>query len=250
MQAVHPSAVVAREETPSRPRLQRIGGAGAVLLGAGSIITWVVFLISVKAFGHQPMVIGKVGQSYDYLQVMLPLLLPLTLLVSAASLVALQFVRALEERLRSTSPTLSPIASLYGQVGLVAFQVMLLAFFFIEFRFVAGSGRQAVEGLIPAFFVVYSVAGLVAALFLAVWIFLVSWMARGDGGLPRVLRYLGFLAAVVLVMGEFEEFGPDHPVEVFLVGTSLLTGIWLVWAGALLWLRPLPSRPHVQADLP
>src|ERR1700694_2390459 len=149
MQAVHPSAVVAREETPSRPRLQRIGGAGAVLLGAGIIITWVVFLISVKAFGHQPMVIGKVGQSYDYLHVMVPLLLPLALLVSAASLVALQFVRALEERLRSTSPALSPIASQYGYVGLVAYQLMLLSVFFIEFRFIAGSGQPAIEGLIP-----------------------------------------------------------------------------------------------------
>jgi hypothetical protein len=225
--AVHPRKAAGE-------RLQQVGGAGAILLGAGGIVTWVAFLLSVKAFGHQPMVIGKVGQSYDYLQATLPFLLPAALVMSAISLVGLQFVRAVEERLRSNWPTFSPIVSLYGYVGLVTYQVMLLGLFFIEFRIPAGSGRQAIEGLIPGFFVVYSVAGLVTALFLGVWIFLVNWMARKGSELPRVLRYLGFLAAVVLVIGEFVEFGPDHPVEVFLVGTSLLTGIWLIWAGAVI----------------
>ena len=34
MQAVHPSAVVARQEIQSRPGLQRIGGAAGVIFGA------------------------------------------------------------------------------------------------------------------------------------------------------------------------------------------------------------------------
>lgn len=226
-----PAAGAIRSDDRANSRLHEVGGLGAAVLGAATIVTWVAFFVAAHFLDHPPIVIGKVGQSYDYLHAMLPVLLPLAILVSAASLVALQFVRALEERLRSTSPALSPIASMYGYVGLVTYQVMVLSLFFIQFRFLAGSGQAAIEALIPGFLVVYSVAGLVTALFLAVWIFLVSWMARRDGGLPPALNYLGFLAAVVLLSGEFLEFGPDHPVEVFLVGTSLVTGVWLIWAG-------------------
>jgi hypothetical protein len=227
-----------QSERSAAERLQRAGGAGGALLGAGSVLTTVVFLLSAIAFGIKPMVIGKTGQSYDYVHAMLPWFVPLVIVMSVLSLVALVFIPALNERLHAGSPALSQIAIMSGYIGIVAYQVMLLSYFFIELRMIAGTPRPAIEELFPGFFVLYSSAGLVAALFLAVWVFLSSWMARAGNALPRGLRYLGFLAAVALVNGEFGEWGQDHPVEVFLVGLSLLTGIWLIWAGTLVWLKP------------
>ncbi len=209
-------------------RLQQAGGAGGVLFGGLNVIATILFILSVVAFGLKPPVAGKAAQSYDYVQAMLPVFLPLALLLSAAGILALLFVRALDERLRPASATLSSIAALYGYVGLVILQLDFMSLFYMQQTIVAGTARKSVEELFPALFLLDSVADLVGSLFLAVWIVMVSSIALRRGGLPRGVNYLGFLGAVVLVIAELLK----------LPAPSLLVSIWLVWMGALVWLRP------------
>jgi hypothetical protein len=214
---------------------QRTGAAAAVLFGAVNAIAWIAFLLSVKAGGLTPPVVGKLAQTYDYLQATVPLIMPLALVLAVVGIFTLLFVHALDERFRPTSPALSWLASLCGVAGVLLLELDYMAFFFVQERMVLGSDRAAVEALIPGFSVLAPVAALLASLFLAAWIGLISRISRGPAGLTRALRYLGFLAAVLLVVGEFNQVGADHPLEVFLVGTSLLMDVWLIWAGVLAW---------------
>jgi hypothetical protein len=224
---------------------QRTGAAAAVLFGAVNGMAWIAFLLSVKAGGLTPPVVGKLAQTYDYLHATVPLIMPLALVLAVVGIFTLLFVRALDERFRPTAPGLSWLASLCGVAGVLLLELDYMAFFFVQERMVLGSDRAAVEALIPGFSVLAPVAALLGSLFLAAWVGLVSRISRGAGGFPAPLRYVGYLAAALLLIGEFLQGGADHPLEVFLVGLSLLMDVWLIWAGVLAWRQQgsLSTRP-------
>jgi hypothetical protein len=191
-----------------------------------------LFVLSLRAFGLKPPGAGNTAQSYDYMKTTVSVSLPIALLVSVASLAAFLFVRALNERLRPSSPALSSIAALYGYVGLAIFQLDLMGFFYIEQRIASGTARKTVEELLPSLFMIDAAAGFASAIFLGAWIFLVSWIAREHGGLPGLLNYFGFVTAVALVIADLTQAGG-------VPGRGMLLGsIWLVLAGTAVWLRP------------
>jgi hypothetical protein len=168
---------------------QRTGAAAAALFGPGNAIAWIAFLLSAKAVGLKPPVVGKLAQTYDYLHATVPLFVPLALVLSVIGIFVLLFVRALDERFRTASPALSWLASLCGVAGVLILELDFMSFFFVQERMVLGSDRPAVEALIPGFSVLAPVAALLASLFLAAWIGLISRISRGPAGLPRALRY-------------------------------------------------------------
>ena len=217
----------------------RTGAAAAALFGAVNAIAWIAFFASQATV--KPAVVGKLAQTYDFLHATAPLYVPLALILSVLGIATLMFVRDLDERFRPASPALSQLAAVCGAAGVLILELDFMSFFFVQERMLLGSDRAAVEALIPGFSVLAPVAAMLAALFLAAWIGLVSRISRGPAGFPAPLRYLGYLAAVVLVTGEFFQAGAEHPLEVFLVGTSLLMDVWLIWAGVLAWRRRQPA---------
>jgi len=218
---------------------QRTGAGAAALFGGVNAIAWIAYFASHAMV--KPAVVGNLAQTYDFLHATAPLYVPLALILSVVGMATLLFVRGLDERLRPASPSLSQLAALCGVAGVVILEVDYMTYFFVQERMLLGADRAAVEALIPGFSVLAPVAAMLAALFLAAWIGLISVISRGSAGFPTPLRYLGFLAAVTLVSGEFLQFGAVHPLEVFLVGTSLLMDVWLVWAGVLVWRLRQPT---------
>lgn len=234
MAVLHSTAVTERRDARAgMGSVQRAGGGFGVLGGLSTILVTIVFGVSVAAFGLKPPSPDNPAQAYDYLQSTLSVLLPLFLLVSVGHVLVLLFVRALDERLGSESPALSSMAALFGYLGFAILVLDFMSFVYVQESILAGTARKTVEALIPGLFFLAPVAGLVGSLFVSTWLILVSWIAVRRGGLPRTLAYFGFLAAVVAVIG----------VHLGLKGIpSLLPSLWLIWAGALMWLRPKASR--------
>lgn len=241
MQAVHSSAVGARHEAQTRSGIQRIGGGAGVLFGIGNIIPAVVLIPLTAAYGLKPPLEGKEAQFYDFLHATLPVFMGLGLLQAVALGLGLIFVRAIDERLRPVSPTGSPIAAVYGYVGLAVVELAVVSFFTLGQTIAAGTSRNAVEPLIPAALVINGTAAFAGSAFIVVWLFMVSWIAVRRGGLPRALNYLGFFAVAVGVVTAFLSIKGIAP---------LVTAIWTIWAGAALWLRPHLAGPEGLADLP
>jgi hypothetical protein len=241
MQAVHPSSVVARQETRSRTGLQRIGGAAGVIFGVVDLAAAGILIISFKRFGLNPPILGKEAQFADFLHTMLPVVLPLMFAEVAAAILALVFVRALDERLRPVAPTASSIAALFGYAGLVILMLDFASFVALEQGILGGNSRDTVTGLIPAWSVVADTTGVVGGLLSVTWLLMVNWIAARRGGYPKALGYVGLLAAVIAFVG----------LMLSLHGfTHILANLWEIAVGAVLWMGAKSAASRTVAEVP
>lgn len=233
MQAVHPATVIGRPQVEAASGIQRIGGAMGVLFGLIDLAVAVVLIASLSRARLTPPLTGKEAQFVDYLQTMLPVLLPLTFAETVAAILALLFVRALDQRLRAHSPAASSFAALCGYAGLVILMIDFASFITLEQAITGGSSHQAVEGLIPGWTLLTGTAGTVGGLLVITWQLTVNWIAARKGGYPRVLGYFGLLAGVVATVGlVLSAHGFTH----------LLTNLWEIGLGVVLFVRPSPAK--------
>jgi hypothetical protein len=241
MQAVHPSAVVAREKTRSRPGLQRLGGAAGVIFGGVDLAAAVILITSFKLAGFSPPIAGKEGQFADFLRTMLPVVLPLMVAETAAAILALVFVRAIDERLRPFAPTASPIVAVIGYAGLVILMIDFASFVSLEQDILDGLSRQQIAGLVPAWQVLTDTAGVVGGLLTVTWLVMINWIASRRGGYPKALGYAGLIAAFVAFVGLMLQL---HGF------THILANLWEIAVGVVLWRGAKSIGSPRAADLP
>jgi hypothetical protein len=241
MQAVHPSAAGVRHDAQSRSGLQRIGGAGGVIFGVLDLAVAAVLIASISRSGVKLPFEAHPAGFYDLLHSMLPVILPLMLAETLAAILALVFVRALDQRLRPVAPTASSIAALFGYAGLVILMLDFASFVMLEQSIAGGESRQAVEGMIPAWSVVTGTSGIVGGFLTVAWLLVVNWIAARRGGLPKGLGYFGLVGAVVAAVGLLLSI---HGV------THVLVNIWEVVVGAAIFMGAPPAAGGKVADLP
>jgi len=241
MQAARAATFVERQDVRGDVGLQRIGGIVGVAYGAVKIVFAITFLSTLNAAGLTAPLDGKAPQFYDALQARLALLLPLQSVELAVAVIALVFVRALDQRLRAASPTASSTAALFGYAGVALLTLDLGSALRLDQSVAAGTARATVETSIATALTLQETTALAVSLFLGVWLFTVCWIVVRRGGLPRPLGYFGFLAAAWLVVGIF--FG----IQGF---APLLVSVWQVAAGAVLWFRPQHAEAVSAAGIP
>ncbi len=241
MQAVLPSDVVARQEARSRPGLQRIGGAAGVIFGVVDLAVAGILLISLKRSGITPPIDDKAGQFADYLHTMLPVLLPVMFLETAAAILALVFVRALDERLRPLAPTASSIAALFGYAGLVILMLDFASFVALEQGILGGNSHDTVMGQLPAWSVLTQTTGVVGGLLVVSWLLVINWIAARRGGYPKVLGYVGLLGAAVAFVG----------LMLSLHGfTHILVNLWEIAVGVAIWMGAGAASARTVSQVP
>lgn len=241
MQAVHSSAVGVRYEAQTRSGIQRIGGAAGVIFGVVDLAVVAVLIPTFSRYGVKMPIEGNPAPFYDYLHAMVPVVLPLFLLETAAAVFAIVFVRAIDERLRPAAPTASSIAALFGYASLVILMLNFASFVVLEQSINGGDSRQTVEGMIPAWSMITGTAGVVGGLLAVAWLLMVNWIAVRHRGLPKVLGYLGLVAGVIALAG------PLLAVHGF---QHLLVNVWEIAAGAAILMGTQPAVGRKVADLP
>jgi hypothetical protein len=241
MQAVHSSAVAARQVTQSRPGLQRIGGAAGVIFGAVDLAAAVILLTSFKVAAFNPPIAGKEAQFADFLRSMLPVVLPLMFAETTAAILALVFVRAIDERLRPVAPRASPIAALIGYAGLVILMLDFASFVALEQDILGGLSRQQIAGMVPAWQMLTDTAGVVGGLLTVTWAVMINWIASRRGGYPKGLGYAGLIAALVAFVGLMLQL---HGF------THILANVWEIALGVVLWRGAKSTGSPRVADLP
>jgi len=241
MQAARTATFIERQDVRGDVGLQRIGGIVGVAYGAVKIVFAIFFLSTLTAAGLTVPLDGKAPQLYDALQARLPALLSLQSLELAIAVLALVFVRALDQRLRAAAPTASSTAALFGYAGVALLTLDLGSALRLDQSIAAGTARATVETSIATALTLQETTALAVSLFLGVWVFTACWIAVRRGGLPRPLGYFGFLAAAWLVVGIF--FG----IQGF---APLLVSVWQVATGAVLWFAPRHTAPGNAAAIP
>lgn len=233
MQAVHPATVIGRAEAQAAPGIQRIAGAMGALFGLIDLAVALILIATLSRAGLTPPLTGKEAHFVDYLQTMLPVILPLFFAETVAAILALLFVRALDQRLRPHSPAASSFAALCGYAGLVILMIDFASFVTLEQAIAGGGSHQAVEGLIPSWTLLTGTVGTVGGLLVISWQLTVNWIAARKGGFPKVLGYFGLLAGVVAIVGlVLSAHGFTH----------VLTNLWEISLGAVLFMRPSQAR--------
>ncbi len=241
MQAVHSSALGVRHEAQTRSGIQRVGGAAGVIFGVVDLAVAAILITSLSRSGVKPPFEANPAQFYDYLNSMLPVILPLGLVETVAAIFALTFVRAIDERLRPLASTASSIAALFGYAGLVILMLDFASFAMLEQSIAGGDSPQAVEGMIPAWSVLTGTSGIVGGFLVVAWLLTVNWIAARRGGLPKWLGYFGLLGAVVAAAGLLLSI---HGV------THVLVNIWEIAVGAMFFLGTRQTSGRKVADLP
>ena len=195
---------------------QKAGGIAAFINALLAIATLVV------AFG----LIGPAALTDDTKLVELAINNPAPLIIQdllkfASAVVAIVLVVALFSRLRSESPTVMGLATLFGFLSILCLLANAsLSLYAVSqaANFAQGQaemGKQ-LNGLI-------SLLGMAVIAVNGVWYLLVSWMALKTERLPRRLCYLG------LVMGGLSLLPPLGIIVL------LLSLAWSVWLGLILW---------------
>lgn len=241
MQAVHSSAVGVRHEAQTRSGIQRIGGAAAVIFGVLDLAVVAILISTFSRYGVKMPIESNPAPFYDWLNAMLPVLLPLQLLLTAAAVFAVVFVRAVDERLRPDAPSASHIAAVFGYTGFLLIMLDFASFAVLEQSIKSGDSRLVVEGMIPAWSMITGTAGVVGGLLMVGWLLVVNWIAVRHRALPKALGYLGLVAGVVGLAG------PLLAVHGF---PHLLANVWEIAAGAVLFLGTQPAAGRKAADIP
>ncbi|HEV8683655.1 MAG TPA: hypothetical protein VGS09_12930 [Actinomycetota bacterium] len=201
---------------------ERWAGWAAVAVGVGALAYAVVFAVIVLSDEPPTWVVG-----------LWFFLLMLGGLLTVPALVALY------QRLRATDPGIAMWGLLLGLVGAVGAAVHGAYDLANVIRPVEGAPPGDLPNPIdPRGFLTFG--------FMALALFLVSWLIVRGGQLPRGLGSLGYLSAALLVviyLGRLIAFDPKNPI---LLVAALLAGLvvnpaWWIWLGTSL-LRSTP-RP-------
>lgn len=153
------------------------------------------------------------------LQNPLPLLLQDALkFLSVAT--ALVLIFSLWERLRSSTPRLMRVATIFGflAIGLLIANAALSLFAISQ----AASHSQNIASANTLNSII-GILGLGTIMVNGVWYLLVNWSARKNGLLPRGLCWLGLV------------LGAASLVPFLALGVLVLGIVWTVWLGVELW---------------
>jgi hypothetical protein len=219
--------------------LQKIGGAGALLMSGLLALTLVLFLIILPSQG--------LTDESDAAQVLTlartsPAVYAALSLGGLAGLAAILLVPALYERLRTTAPTIAVLGALVGVVAIVLlvanggvylFGVIRLTSLYRHNPAAAASAylalRVVASGLGDAGFVAYGV-----------WSLLACVGALQAATLPRLIAYLGLLWGALAILASF--MSTLEPIGV-LVGI-----VWYFGLSLVLWREPLGQSATSDPD--
>jgi hypothetical protein len=198
------------------PRFERFAGSCAIAVGVGALAYAGVFTII--ALGEPPRWV--VGLWF--------------FLLLAGGLLSLPVMVALYQRLRATDAGFAMLALLFGLTGAVGAAVHGGYVLANVIHPVSGTSVGDLPNAIDP-------RGLLTFGFLALALFLVSFLIVRGGGLPARLGYLGYLSGVLLVviyLGRLIVVNPRNPV---LLVTALMSGVvvnpvWWLWLGRTLLL--------------
>lgn len=239
MQAIQ--AVLAVEQPSAEDgaaTTERVGAVAAVLGGLAILIPAAILLPLSTAHGLKPPLDGKEAQFYDFVQSLRPLFLAISLLQAAGTAATFLVVRALNERLRGLAPAASATAAVYGYTGTAIVSLAIAANVALAQSMAGGAGKEALLPSVTATFVVGGTTAFAGSIFHAVWLTLVNWIAVRRGGLPRVLAYYGFVVVAISVVTAFLGIKGFAPLSL---------GVWLIGAGAMMWVRPQPASAKAAA---
>jgi Domain of unknown function (DUF4386) len=206
--------------------LQKVGGVGALLFGVSFAL-----LIMSNAVIQPNLGIAGPADGINPAKVF-PVVSTLRLVFSipilfavAVSLTAL----GLNDRLRDSAPTLMRIATNSGLSGAVLFLASGM-FAFVALPELASVYSQNSAGVTTADLALADgmATGLLTAGIFASgwWVLLANWGAL-QGGLPKILSYLGLLFGAVSILA--------FVIPPFSIIGALVGLVWAIWLGILLW---------------
>jgi hypothetical protein len=196
------------------PRFERLAGWCALFVGVGALAYAIVFAVIV--LGDPPTWV--VGLWY--------------FLLLAGGLLTIPVMVALYQRLRGTDTSFALLALLLGLAGAVGAAVHGG----YDLANVIRPATEAPRAELPN---AVDPRGLLTFGFLALALFVVSFLILRGGSLPTSLGYLGYLSGgllVVIYLGRLIAFNPRNPL---LLVTALLSGLvvnplWWLWLGRTL----------------
>jgi hypothetical protein len=206
--------------------LQKVGGVGALLFG----VTFVLLILSNAVIQPNLGITGP-GDGINPAKVF-PVVSTLTLLFSipilfavAVSLTAL----ALNERLQEQAPALLRIATASGLGGAVLFLGAGMLSFTVLPELASVYSQNSAGVTTADLAVVDGVATglLTAAIFASGWWALLASWAAVQGGLPRLLNYLGQIFGAVSILA--------FAIPTFSIIGAFVGIAWTIWLGILLW---------------
>jgi hypothetical protein len=206
---------------------QKLGGIAALLLGLVEALFLAVFLFVLPQLGFELSMFYDPPRFVQFVTQYYPIYFALSLVIVLFTPALVVLVRALDARMRAlpASRSLVAIATPFGYIGATILILNALVQYASVRLFVSTPPAFAAGIQASATFDMTSMG---ASLVLGAWIFLLSWTAVRDGGLPRGLAYFGMLVALADLLALF-----GLPVG------ELLTTIWLLAVGVVL----LSSKP-------
>lgn len=205
--------------------LQKVGGAGALLFGVSFVLLILSNAVIQPSLGITGPADGINPAKVFPIVSTLRLLFSIPILFAVAvSLVTL----ALNERLRERAPTLMRIATNSGLSGAVLFlgagmfaYVILPELGSIYFQNAAGvttADLALADGLATGLLT----AGIFAS---GWWVLLASWAAL-QGGLPKILSYIGLLFGALSILA--------FAIPPFSIVGAFVGIVWAIWLGIIL----------------
>jgi hypothetical protein len=206
--------------------LQKIGAIGALLLGVAFVLLILGDAVIQPSLGlNTPADLANPAKVFPLVSTLRLVFAVPILFGVATSLTAL----ALDERLQARAPALMRISTASGLAGAVLFLAAGI-FSFVGLPELAGVYAENPASVTPAVFAVADTVAtglLTAAIFASGWwVLLASWAAL-QGGLPKLLNYLGLLFGAVSILALI--IPPLAAVGGF-VGL-----VWAFWTGIALW---------------
>jgi hypothetical protein len=206
--------------------LQKIGAIGALLLGVAFVLLILGDAVIVPGLG-----LNSPADQLNPAKVF-PVVATVRLVFSIPILFGVAAILtslALDERLQGRAPALTRIATASGLAAAVLFLATGM-YSFVGLPELADAYGQNPAGFTLANFVVADAVAtglLNAAIFASGWwVLLASWAAM-QGGLPKILNYVGLLFGVISIL-------------TFLVPPLTAVGgfvgvVWAFWTGIALW---------------
>lgn len=205
--------------------LQKVGGAGALLFGVSFVLLILSNAVIQPSLGITGPADGINPAKVFPIVSTLRLLFSIPILFAVAvSLVTL----ALNERLRERAPALMRIATNSGLSGAVLFlgagmfaYVILPELGSIYFQNAAGvttADLALADGLATGLLT----AGIFAS---GWWVLLASWAAL-QGGLPKILSYIGLLFGALSILA--------FAIPPFSIVGAFVGIVWAIWLGIIL----------------
>ncbi len=213
--------------------LQKLGGIAALLHGAAYVIALIVFfavlapLLNAEPRQHMAFIADNQASMYA--------MILLSYWVTGGTLVIM--VLALYERLKTGSPALMQIATVFGLIWaalIIGSGNLMLADFGVVAKLYAQNPAQAETVWLTLDAVETGIVSgneIVGSL----WVLLLSFAALHGKRLPKALNYFGVALGVLGVVTGLLAFIPA--VKDIIMNFGLGMVVWSVWVGVVLWRR-------------